>query len=90
MFACCNCNLHVVTDDEDFAQVTELSFVFLSETPITSTYCFDVVINDDELVEHDEKFSVSISSSDPVNAVPISTKTITIINNDCNNYGSHN
>lgn len=47
------------------------------------TVCENVTIIDDEdIVEPDQSFSVTASSTDPVNIEPISMAVVTIIDND--------
>ena len=77
---CCH---HFFTSDEDFEQLSDFPLVFSAGTPINTTSCFNITINDDELVEYDEVFSISSSSTGPVTIQPFSAKTLTIISNDC-------
>ena len=71
------------TSDDDFKQLNDFPLVFSAGTPINTTSCFNFTINDDELVEYDEAFSISSSPTGPVTIQPFSTKALTIISNDC-------
>ena len=62
----------------DFTAVNEV-LVF---SPNISRVCVNILIEDDELVEIDEDFSVSLSSSDFVTIHPNSSKDIIILDND--------
>ena len=72
----------VCTDEEDFSQINDFPVILSAGSPIDSTACFNITINNDEYVEYDEDFTISIRSTDddPVNN---DTKGITIIDNDC-------
>lgn len=67
-------------DDGDFSRISDLPITFSGGSPIDYMSCFNVTINDDQYVEDDEDFTVSISSTGPVNN---DTKEITITDNDC-------
>lgn len=73
----------VISVEQDFVQLEDLPLVFSAGIPVNFMYCFNVTINDDMLVEYDEDFLVSTTSAGPVIISPNSTKTITIVNNDC-------
>ena len=79
--------LHIITNQMltycydiamDFTAVSEV-LVF---SPNISRVCVNISIEDDELVEIDEDFSVSLSSSDFVTIHPNSSKDIIILDND--------
>ena len=65
----------------DFTDVSEV-LVFTSNI---SRLCVNVTITEDDLVERDEYFTVSLSTDleFPVNLYPNSSKEITIVNDDC-------
>ena len=68
---------------DDFGEVSDHSLMFPAESPVGFRSCVNISISDDQYVENDEVFSVSIESSDAVNLQPNFTKTITIVNDDC-------
>lgn len=70
-------------DGEDFSQMSDAPLMFLAGSSINTTSCLLITIMNDFLVENDEDFSVSITSNDPVNISPTTSKTITILNDDC-------
>ena len=76
LFRCC-------ADDEDFYALSDYPADFPAYSPVGSSDCVNITINNDEYVEDDESFSVFSTSSDPVNLQPNSTKNITITNDDC-------
>ena len=55
---------------------------FMSGDPVGSTACVNVTINDDDVVEAVEMFSVNASSSDPVIISPTALAEISIADND--------
>lgn len=54
---------------------------FTASDTINSTRCFDVTIQDDDILEGDQSFVVSLSSADPV-VFGIAQATIVIRDND--------
>ena len=55
---------------------------FMSGDALGTTACQNVTIIDDDPVETNETFTVSASSSDPVNISPVSQSEVTIFDND--------
>lgn len=66
----------------DFLQLSDASVSFTAGSPLNSTSCDYVVINNDTITEHDENFLVELTASDPVRVYPTSIKNITIQDND--------
>ena len=67
----------------DFGQLEDTPLVFLIGTPIGDMQCVTVSIFDDNLVEDNETFTLSFTSSDAVLLFPNSSREITIVNNNC-------
>lgn len=66
------------TDLSDFSPTTA-EVIFQS---VNSVNCVSVPISDDEVLESDETFSVSLNTSDPDAMLSPSSATITILNDD--------
>ena len=73
----------------DFSQLEDTPLVFPIGTPIGDMQCVTVNISDDDLVEDDETFTLSLTSSDAVFLFPNSSKEVTIVNNDCKYENSY-
>jgi hypothetical protein len=52
-------------------------------------FSFYIVITDDEFIETNEKFTVTMAASDPDVALDIETATVTIIDDDIGLYSYH-
>ena len=66
----------------DYGYLVNAPLSFDIGAAIGNTSCVDIDIFDDEIVEDDEIFSVSLNSSDPVNIL-VSSANVTIFDNDC-------
>ena len=73
------------TDGEggDFSGLSDAPLIFLPGSAIDTMSCLFIDINDNEIVENDRNFSITLSSDDNVNIFPNSSKTIVITNDDC-------
>ena len=61
----------------------------LTFTPNIDRVCRNISIDNDELVEFNESFVVTLTTSDvAVSLHPNDTKTFTIIDNDCKSHDS--
>ena len=66
----------------DYMSIMNAPVVFMSGDPLGTTACQNVTIFDDNVVEAEEMFTVSTSSSDPVIISPTSQAEINITDND--------
>ena len=51
--------------------------------PINTTRCVNISINNEDLVEYNENFTMFLEPVGPVQILPDNNKTITILNDDC-------
>ena len=72
-FLCC-------TAPGDYTAVGE-DLIFTAANVVGSTVCTNVTIIDDEVLEGDQSFSLSLSSTDPV-MFGTDEATVTIVDND--------
>ena len=70
------------TDGADYQSITNAPVVFMSGDPLGMTACQNVPVIDDNVVEAEETFVVSASSSDPVIISPTSQAEVNITDND--------
>ena len=67
----------------DYSELT-VNFVFDNSTaPVSCLVMVEVVIFEDLLIEGDEVFSLTMSSTDAFVRVPITSATVIIQDNDC-------
>ena len=73
------------TDGEggDFSGLSDAPLIFLPGSAIDTMSCLFIDINDNEIVENDRNFSITLSSHDSVDISPNSSKSIVITNDDC-------
>lgn len=72
--------------DIDFNTARHFTFTPVNfETP----YCFSVSIEDDEVVEDQEDFTLSLTSSDVDVLVKKDSHTVFIVDNDCELSGAY-
>ena len=73
------------TDGEggDFSGLSDAPLIFLPGSPIDTMSCLFIDINDNEMVENNRNFSITLSSHDSVDISPNSSKTIVVTNDDC-------
>ena len=74
---------HFLAAPGDYVPLVDVPLSFLIGAPLNSTYCVNITINDDLIVEYDEEFSVYLLSYDPVIIDPIYEANVTIMDNDC-------
>ena len=67
----------------DYTPLTNSPLVFYSGDPVGTSRCANVTIIDDLVVEPDQYFSVSLTSTDPVYITPNSIAQVIIADNDC-------
>lgn len=67
----------------DYTSVVNYPLVFFTGDPVGSEQCVNITIIDDLVVEPDQSFSVSLTSSDPVYFTPTSQASVVIADNDC-------
>ena len=66
----------------DYTAIANYPLIFLSGDPLGTRICVNITINDDEIVEPDQYFSVLLASSDPVYITPNAEARVVIIDND--------
>ena len=63
---------------EDYEAVSMSPLNFEPNSPLASVRCVNITINDDDVIEPDQTFSVELSTTDPVFLEPISMATVVI------------
>ena len=58
---------HTIPGDQDYDELSAVSLYFTAGTLVGSTDCATISITNDDILESDESFSLSLGSSDPVN-----------------------
>ena len=58
--------------------LTNDPFYYVAGSPLNSERCVDITILDDDVIEADQSFDVSLSTSDPVFLTPIEQATVII------------
>ena len=66
----------------DYGAVVNAPLDFHVGEELNTTSCVDIDIFDDDTVEYEELFSVSLMTTDPVIIVPISEANVSIFDND--------
>jgi hypothetical protein len=77
------CCVNFPTAPGDYVPVVDVPLSFSIGAAVNSTSCANITINDDVIVEYDEEFTVSLTTTDPVIIEPIRESNVTIIDNDC-------
>ena len=67
---------------DDYTAIANSPLTFFSGDPVDTRRCVNVTIIDEEIVEDDQFFSVSLTSSDPVYITPFSEAQVVISDND--------
>ena len=71
------------SDVDDYLAVSSYPLVFMSGDPLNTLRCLNVsIVNDDDVIEPDQSFFVSLTSSDPVYIAPFAESAVTIQDND--------
>ena len=60
-------NTCTILGDQDYDELSAVHLYFPAGTPVGSTDCATISITNDDILESNESFSFSLSSSDPVN-----------------------
>ena len=71
-----------ITDPGDFEEVREIPLTFFSGDAVGTIRCINITIVDDNAVELEEHFFVSLSSDDPVLIYPIEQSKVVIEDGD--------
>ena len=58
--------------------LTNVPLYFGAGSPLNSERCVDITILDDDVIEGDQSFEVSLSTSDPVFLTPIDQAVVNI------------
>lgn len=82
MFPLITCHIIIIALLADDYDMISESLVFPVGSVVNTRLCRHISIVDDDFVENDESFTVSITSIEPVSIFPNSTKSITIVSND--------
>ena len=67
----------------DFESLNKYLLTFDPMDPINTTRCVNISINNENLVEYNENFTIFLEPVGPVHILPDNNKTITILNDDC-------
>lgn len=77
-----NTHMYHIGQDDFLVPFSNMEFIFQPETARLQPHCSNISIRDDNILESDESFSVTLSSSDSAVVTDPSTTTVTIINDD--------
>lgn len=84
---CCHCNrapklivqsLLCFTAGSDYSPLVNSPLYFEAGSPLNSVRCVNITVIDDDIVEPDQTFDVSLSTMDPVYLTPISNAIVVI------------
>ena len=68
---------------DDYDPVSSYPLVFMSGDPLNTAVCVNITIVDDvDVVEPDQSFIISLTTSDPVYLTPYADSSVTIQDND--------
>ena len=74
---------YTIPGDQDYDELSAVSLYFTAGTLVGSSDCATIFITNDDILESNESFSFTLSSSDPVN-FDVSLGTVLILeDNDC-------
>ena len=72
--------------DNDYEPLENFPLYYEAGSPLNSERCVDIPILDDDVVENDQSFEVSLTSDDPVFLTPIPQAEVVIAtDNDSKN-----
>lgn len=76
--------LFLTVGPEDYTQIQDYPITFFAGSEIGTTMCVNITIEDDDIVEPDQQFFVTLDSTsdNPVFFYPYSSATVVIGDND--------
>ena len=72
----------LATEPDDYTAITDMELTFTADDVINTALCVNVTIVDDSIVEPEQSFTVSLTSNDPVQFVPVQQANVVIMDND--------